>query len=95
MDTLFAPTARSTESPAWRRWFTTGILALILVAALVAAYVAEASMSTEDATGNGGLSSQQIVTRGEVADRYQASGNAELSSQQIVTRGEVADRYAK
>ena len=95
MDTLFAPTATSTESPAWRRWSTTGILALVLIAALVAAYVAEASTSTEDASGNGGLSSQQIVTRGEVADRYGARGDTGLSPQQIVTRGEVADRYAK
>jgi hypothetical protein len=38
-----------------------------------------------------GLTSEQIVIRGEVADRY---AYAALSPEQIVIRGEVADRYA-
>jgi hypothetical protein len=39
-----------------------------------------------------GLSAQQVVIRGEVADRYAASQSG-VSAQQLVTRSEVADRY--
>ena len=95
MDTIFAQTATQSNSPTGRHWLTSAILVGILVVALVAAFVAEAAMSTSGAAGKSGLTPQQIVTRGEVADRYGAQGNAGLSPQQIVTRGEVADRYAK
>jgi len=95
METIFAPATTSTESPNWRRWLTSAVLVAILAAVLVAAYVVEASISSPtDAAGDAGLSAKQIVTRGEVADRY-AAGDAGLSPQQIVTRSEVADRYAK
>ncbi|MEA2609656.1 MAG: hypothetical protein QOJ75_1899 [Chloroflexota bacterium] len=42
-----------------------------------------------------GLSPQQIVIRGEVADRLAQSAGQGLSPQQIVIRGEVADRLAQ
>jgi hypothetical protein len=90
MDTMFAQTATQSDSPIGRHWLTSALLAGILVVALVAAFVAEAALSTSNPAGAGGLTPQQIVTRGEVADRY---GDAGLSPQQIVTRGEVADRY--
>jgi hypothetical protein len=42
------------------------------------------------------LSAQQVVIRGEVADRVTAAAAASrLSPQQIVVRGEVADRPAQ
>jgi hypothetical protein len=40
-----------------------------------------------------GLSPQQIVIRGEVADRLAQSASQGLSPQQIVIRGEIADHF--
>ena len=88
MDTTF-PSTPSTTWPAYaRRWL------LIVGIALLVSLAAESVISSRSAEGDTALSPQQIVTRGEVADRYAAQGDTALSPQQIVTRGEVADRYA-
>jgi hypothetical protein len=93
VDTTFAPTT-SSDSPLWRRWLFAEILAVIVGAALVISVIAQLTGSSPDvASGDAALSPQQIVTRGEVADRYGSAGSSGLTPQQVVIRSEVADRY--
>jgi hypothetical protein len=71
-------------------WLVIALAALLAVAAVaLAGGQPAAAPSTES-----GITAEQIVIRGEVADRY-AQQDLTLSDVQIVIRGEVADRYAQ
>lgn len=62
----------------------------VLTAALVTSALSARDSSATSGAHQFGLTAQQIVIRGEVADRTGSPSG--LSAQQIVTRGEVADR---
>jgi hypothetical protein len=69
------------------------VISVVVVAALVLV-TAQAQPLVRQA--HGVLSPQQIVIRGEVADRLALSTNGSgLSPQQIVIRGELADRLGQ
>jgi hypothetical protein len=72
-----------------RPWIALALATTVALGAVALTVDPTASVPATD----GGLTAQQIVIRGEVADRYAAT-NGTLSAQQIVIRGEVADRYA-
>jgi hypothetical protein len=83
-----AATARQDQPGTLRRAAGIGMTAsaFLLAGALVAS--GTGNRAPEVASG---MSAQQIVIRGEVADRALV-GTPRLSSEQIVIRGEVADR---
>jgi hypothetical protein len=94
VDTTFAPTTTSSASPSRQRWLAVGVIATFACVALVLAISSRPATSPTDlASGNTGISAQQLVTRAEIADRYGVAGTSGLSPQQIVTRSEVSDRY--
>jgi hypothetical protein len=71
-------------------WLVIALAAPLAIAAVaLSAGQPAAAPSTES-----GMTAEQIVIRGEVADRY-LQQEPTLSDEQIVIRGEVADRYGK
>jgi hypothetical protein len=86
--TTHPATAEQERPPDVRRAVGIGLTASAFL--LAGALVAFAAVKPAP-DGASGLSAQQIVIRGEVADRALPLAGA-LSSEQIVIRGEVADR---
>jgi hypothetical protein len=96
MDTAFPVRTHRAGTRSWSSPLlaATAAVAIVLVGALVVLFAqqfqAPAAQSASD-----GLNPQQIVIRGEVADRLAQSASDGLNPQQIVIRGEVADRLAQ
>ena len=90
-------TALSTRINHARTWSPPlrAAIAAVITVVLVAALVLVTSQANPlVGQAHGALSPQQIVIRGEFADRLAQSASGWLSPQQILIRGEVADRMA-
>ena len=87
--------ATAHERKASARRLTTVLIALAVLAVVAAALFAMAGAFKGTPLPAANLSAQQVVIRGEVADRLAQSAMSGLSAQQIVIRGEVADRLAR
>ena len=86
---------RIDQARAWSPPLLAAIAAVITVVLVAALVLMTGHAKPLVGQAHGALSPQQVVIRGEVADRLAPSINsARLSPQQVVIRGEVADRLA-